>query len=131
MSPNNGQLPTVTQGSLKDRPLQVEVSDGELVIRIGIETLAFSAGRCQALLEYPGEHDPPYCKIVDANELALDVCRELQDEQDDGTTPLDELLDRCIVNARENGSAAFDEAFEPEEAGGPWPDDEDDGSGDD
>lgn len=94
---------------MRNRPLQVKVEDDELVIRIGIGTLAFAAERCPLLTEYPGpgEKDPPYCKIADAKTLADDIARELLAEEEDGSTPLDYLLDNAILKAYEDGAEGF------------------------
>lgn len=39
------------------------------------------------------------------------MCTQLECEEEDGTTPVDTLLEQCIVAAWENGSMAFDEDF--------------------
>jgi hypothetical protein len=88
--------------------LRVLIQDNELQIRIGLETLKMAAEHCP---EFQSEscEDGPYEKIVDANELAADVKRALEDEEEDGTTPLHKLLDAAIVAARDDGSLAFEE----------------------
>src|SRR5690606_36345212 len=96
---------------MKNRPLEVNIEDDELVIRIGIDTLAFSAEHCPSFFEYDkhASTGPPYCKIVDNMELAKDIRRELQREEENGTTPLHILLDECLVSARDDGSLAFED----------------------
>lgn len=88
------------------RPLSVKVADNALVISIGLEMLKFVAEHCPA---FQGEDcsDGPWERIVDAKELASDVRRALQDEEEDGTTPVHRLLDTAIVAARDDGSLAF------------------------
>ncbi len=93
----------------KDRPLTVEVTKHELVIRIGINTLAFSAENCPRFYDGTVENaDPPYVTILDNRQLAHDVCRELLSEAEDGSSPLSDVLDECIEAARDDGSEAFD-----------------------
>jgi hypothetical protein len=89
-----------------DTPLKVEVENDQLVIRIGINTLAIAAENCP---EFYQENDPPYVTVSDPLELANDVVRELSREQEDGTTPVHLLLDRAILAAFENGSLGFDD----------------------
>lgn len=93
-----------------DKPLQVEVDRGVLVIRIGINTLKDSAETGPAFWErYPEDvGDGPWSSVNDANQLAHDVARELQREKEDGTTPLDLLLDKALRDAYDDGSIAFD-----------------------
>lgn len=95
-----------------DRPLEVNVEGQEFVIRIGINTLQTAAEACPNLRDYQNEkHDygPPYVEVVNAKVLADDVRGALNDEQEDGTTPVHLLLDDAIERAFEDGSLAFDE----------------------
>ena len=96
----------------RDLPLRCKVEDGQLVFHIGIETLAFAAEHCPNFYDYEkhGASGPPWVKVVDANELANDVCNAINDEEEDGTTPLMELLDAAIVAAFEDGSIGFAES---------------------
>lgn len=88
-------------------PLSVGVEDSQLVIRIGIGTLAFATECCPLLA---GDAiDPPYVKVADKKMLAEDVLRALSDEEEDGTTPVHRLLDEAILEAYAQGSLAFDE----------------------
>lgn len=91
----------------KDQPLSCKIADDELVIRIGIDTLAFSCERCD---------DPFWCynevvgdfvqqwKVIDNQEWAVDVARELNREGEDGSTSLTRLIDKMFVKAMEHGS---------------------------
>ena len=80
--------------------LRVQVIGGELVIRIGVETLAFAAERNGRLFD---DHDRGP-EVTDPDLFALEVVRELEDEEEDGTTPLNELLDIATEKAFENGA---------------------------
>lgn len=91
-----------------DAPLRASVSNGILVIEIGIDTLQHAAENCPALYDGTVENcDPPYCKVVDKFELANSVKREMFHEREDGSSPISDLLDEAIVAAIEDGSEAF------------------------
>ncbi len=92
-----------------DQPLRASLEGDELVIRIGTATLSHAAEHCPQLVPQPGKSDPPYCKVDDPEMLVRDVCRELQREEEDGTTPLHDLLDEAIAAAFDDGSLAFEE----------------------
>jgi hypothetical protein len=94
----------------KDHPLTCQIEGQQLVIRIGIDTLAFCAERCTKLYDYDKHRDSEkYCTVVNNEELANDVATELQREREDGATPLHFLFDNAIVAAMEDGSLAFKE----------------------
>jgi hypothetical protein len=81
----------------------VEIVDGELRIRIGVQTLAFAAENP------PGRglwDDGQQVSVLNADEWAEDVRRELLRDEEDGTTELHLLLDSAMRQACENGSAA-------------------------
>lgn len=105
---NSGQIAPVVN---RDLPLRCEVKDDQLIFRIGIETLAFSAEHCPRLWDYEKHQTsgPPWVKVVDARELANDVCAAINDEEEDGSTPLTKLLDDAIVAAFDDGSIGFAE----------------------
>jgi hypothetical protein len=93
-----------------ERPLSVKVDRGQLVIRIGINTLAFCAERCPRFYDHEKhDADGSYVRVTDKAELAKDIARALQHEQEDGTTPLHILLDDAIEYAYGDGSLGFQE----------------------
>lgn len=93
---------------MRDQPLRVIVEPTELVIRIGLDTLKMAAEYCPLLFDGESKNcDPPYCKVVDTDELAKDVARMLDDEQEDGSSPVRDLIDRAILAAMDDGSLAF------------------------
>jgi hypothetical protein len=107
-----------------NRPLEVVIKDGQLIVRIGLDVLAYSAEQCRnrlnrtpLLVDSPGEYAAPYAKVVDKMELARDVKHELMREKEDGTMPIHVLLDNAILAAFEDGSTAFDEHFKPHRLG--------------
>lgn len=93
---------------MRNRPLTIAIEDGELVIRLGVETLAVVANYCPLMRQQFEGGDPP--KILDVDLLANDVARELQREEEDGTTPVHGVIDAAILEAYEQGSAAFEES---------------------
>lgn len=98
-------------GNSKEQPLTCKIEGQQLVIRIGIDTLAFVAEHCPKFFDYEKhvKTGPPYASVLNPEELASDVCSMLQKEEEDGTTPLHILIDDAIEAARDDGSLAFAE----------------------
>jgi hypothetical protein len=90
-----------------DAPLNAKIEGDQLVIRIGIDTLAFAAEHCPRFYDNEKNPDPPFIKVTDKRELALDVVCALLHEQEDGTTPLCILLDDAFEYAYGDGSLGF------------------------
>lgn len=84
----------------KDSPLRVEVEGDELVIRIGIGTLAFAQHFRQW---YTGEVG---YAVTDEAEFAKDVKNAMQHEEEDGSSPINDFLDKMCDAAVEDGSVA-------------------------
>lgn len=83
----------------EESPLRVNVIRGELVVRVGINRL-----------DGHDQHESiPALKFDDRTVWALDVAKELCSEEEDGSTPLSDLLDKCINAAIENGSTGLAE----------------------
>jgi len=91
---------------MKNRLVKAEVEGDELVIRIGVEMLAFAAEHLEELVEEAGDRDT-VAKVSDHVEFARHVARELNREGEDGTTPIHALLDEAILQAVEDGSDAI------------------------
>lgn len=90
------------------RPLQVHVENGELVIAIGIQTLAHAASYADWANPYDEAKDD-YLRtfaITDAQEFAKDVTRMMLHEREDGSTPLSDFLDAMMAAAVDDGSMA-------------------------
>lgn len=77
-------------------PLVVRIFKGRLSITIGTDTLAFALQRI--------ENWPEEVKVIDPKEFARDVLRELEREEEDGSTPVHRLLDKVGLAAMEQGS---------------------------
>ena len=89
-----------------------EFVDGEIRIRIGADILKFAAEHCEAF--YNGSIESaagPYIKVTDAAEFAREVVNKLNNEAEDGTTPVHELLDKVIERAVEYGCDGVDHDF--------------------
>lgn len=101
-----------------NRPLEVNIEEHELVIRIGVDTLAFAAGHSEDFyneLKHGMNVDFPYINITDKAEWARDVRLELLHETETGETPVHRLLDRAFMSAFDNGSLAVEELPDLEE----------------
>ena len=95
---------------MKDQPLSCKLEGDELVIRIGIDTLAWAAqseGR-EPFWTYDWEKADfvQRWKVIDNLEWAKDVVREITREEEDGSSPLTNLLDKASEDALDQGSIA-------------------------
>ena len=79
--------------------------NGELVIRIGIQTLAEAAEANTEGLIVGCDNS---CHINDPFTWAKDVKSEMMSEREDGSSLLTDLLDSAMSKAVENGSAAVE-----------------------
>lgn len=99
--------------SNRDTPLKVEIKDGEIVIRIGIDVLKMAAEQCPGIIDWEGEYDYPWIKIDDADEFAKDVVQGLLREEEDGSTTISDCFDEAIKLAVDDGSIGVDYDFMP------------------
>jgi hypothetical protein len=86
-------------------PLRAVVQDGNLVISIGIRTIAFAFENGEGNNPYDeasGEFKREF-QIADPLQFAEDICHEINDEGEDGSTPLTRFLDSMMDKAVENG----------------------------
>lgn len=88
----------------REAPLFVGVVKDELVIRIGLATLADGYEN--------SEHGQPFderrneflhAKVTDPAAFAAEVHLQLVDEEEDGSTPVTKLLDKVCAKAVEDG----------------------------
>ena len=83
----------------EENPLRANIEDGELVIRVGIN-----------LLDGHDYHNSiPALKFDDRIEWVNDVISELFREEEDGATPLGDLIDNAMEMALDDGSAGVAE----------------------
>ena len=98
--------------SAHDAPLAVNVTgDGRLCVQIGIATLAFACERQEDHNPYnesTGGFKRLY-RVTDAVAFAGEVRVELCREEENGATPLTDLLDKACTAAIENGCEGVEE----------------------
>lgn len=94
-----------------DNPLSVAIEGGELVIRMGVQTVADAFEQHESNNPYDDEgHFVRQFEVADVNAFARDVVNEMEDEAEDGSSPLIRFLDDMGVAAAENGSLAMTES---------------------
>lgn len=100
----------------KSERLQVSVEDNELVIRIGVDTLAFAFEHSDYNYKWNDDLNAfvKELQVERPGEFALDVLQELVREAEDGSTILTRLLDEACIKAVENGSTAMSDGDEGE-----------------
>jgi len=93
-----------------DQPLDVKVENGELVIHIGIHTLAHAVSYADWAAPFDTGCDDNIrtFAITDPEQLARDVLLEMQSEAEDGSSPLSDFLDAMTKAALDGGSAAVE-----------------------
>lgn len=94
---------------MNNRPLTIQIEEDELVIRVGVDTLALAASHSPYFFNPDEPYLEEYMGIDNPYILMEDVIRELNKEKEDGTTPVHLLLDDAIYSAYEDGSLAFKE----------------------
>lgn len=95
------------------------IDDGNIVIRLplaNLQTIMDGGFACNA-------YEARY-KVLDQAGAGKDICSALNDEDEDGTTPIHRLFDAAINEALNQGSEFFEE-HEDQEIPGPDMPDED------
>lgn len=83
----------------REQGLTIEIDDGQLVVRIGIDALMTAVRG--------GDDWDDDIAIVDPDAFAAEIAHELEhNEQEDGTTDLHLAIDRAATLAIESGSRA-------------------------
>lgn len=99
-----------------NQPLSCKIEQNEVVIRIGIDTLAEAAEYETREPFWPYDDNTgnwyQRWKIVDRGEWARDIVHHLNDEAEDGSSLLTDLLDKASDIALDYGSLGVEE-FEP------------------
>lgn len=90
------------------------LKDGALQIVIPLENLRYAAEHHPGLDETADERVPTL-KITNLETLAKDVVRAINDEAEEGSTPLIRMLDAAIVDAVESGTEGIDPAYDQNE----------------
>ena len=94
------QKETITMNDTKEKPLSVKVENGLLSITIGINRLNGNS------------HHPeiPELKIENTEQWANDVADSMTHEiSEAGETPLNKMIDSCMIHALEQGSSGIAE----------------------
>lgn len=91
---------TATNAQMSQQ-LSVKIEDGQLKISIGIALLAFAV---QGQDQWPEEF-----YVSDIREFAKSMARQLQREEEDGTTPVHRMLDAAADEVLEQGDDGVDE----------------------
>lgn len=100
------------QGNYYGHRLTAGVSDGRVVIAVGVETLAHAVAYADWSNPFDDAADE-YIRtfaIADAPQFAKDMVSAMLAEREDGSTPLSEFLDRMARAAIEDGSLGLDDA---------------------
>lgn len=96
----------------EEQPLEVEVKGGRLVISIGINTLRYCAEMNAAIFNVARGKNTFPLRITDDVQFAKDVAGALLHEEEDGSTPISDTLDRAFERATGDGSiACADEGY--------------------
>lgn len=87
-------------------PLRAVVKNGRLYVSIGIATLAFAFENSEDNNPYdePSGDYIQKIQVSDRRQFAEDVCLAMNDEAEDGSTPLTRFLDSMMNTAVEQGS---------------------------
>ena len=102
--------------SKREQPLKIEIVDGVVSISIGIDTLAHAIEWCPSICRWQnGEYIKP--TISDSDAFAASVVYCLHDEEEDGTTPVTDLLDDAAQRCLEDGMDGIDRFDLPEPEG--------------
>jgi hypothetical protein len=94
-----------------NKPLEMIIKKDQLIISIGIDTLAFAFENSPQNTPYNEELKdyPKTYLITDKTEFARDVISALRDEREDGSTIFTDLLDKACMDAVNDGSIAVEE----------------------
>ncbi len=89
-------------------PLRCEAEATMLRMDIGADILRFAAEQHPDFWDGERHWSEPSIKITDADIFAKEVAREINRENEDGSTLLTKMLDKAIRIAVENGCEGVD-----------------------
>jgi hypothetical protein len=95
-----------------ESPLRIAVENDELVIRIGINTLAWASDHADTnnlFVDELNDFKQTY-KVTDALAFAKGVASVMQAEAEDGSTPVTKLIDAMCFDAIEDGTEGIKES---------------------
>ena len=90
----------------RDKPLRIEVKNGQLSIVVGIDTLAFAFEQGDDNQRYSNQQYHKIWKVTDKTTFAKDVKNAMEIERDDGQTPIGKFLDSMCLKALDEGTVA-------------------------
>lgn len=92
-------------------PLYCDIQNGQLIIRIGIDVLAFAAQDNDWFHVYdPNKRDWRQAwRVTDNDQFARDVRDEILNELEDGSSLLTNFLDKAFGQALDQGSLGVEE----------------------
>lgn len=95
-----------SQHHSSNRPLQCKIEGQHLVIRIGISTLAWAFDHNLDNNPFDDKRQEFVQKqeVMDEAGFAKDVLIEITREEEDGSSPLIEFIDKMMANEVEQGS---------------------------
>ncbi len=95
-------------------PLEIVIENGQLIIKIGVDTLTAAAEGSEHFDFYdPKTHDfRLHYKVENKEQWAQDVRRALLDESEDGSNMFTRLMDRAFLHALDDGSEAVNYEYE-------------------
>lgn len=94
-----------------DLPLEIDVHEGVLTVRIGVQTLKWAAEHSEEWNPFDDAKNDYVQKweIANANDFAKDVRAAMLDEAEDGSHHFSRFLDSMIEEALNQGSVAVEE----------------------
>jgi 2-methylcitrate dehydratase PrpD len=96
---------------MKSQCLDAKLKDDEIIIRVGIDTIKWALEHhidSQPYNEETNQYDQKWI-VVDSLEFAQDVLRAMYKEEEDGTTPLIEFLEKMCMEALDDGSLGIND----------------------
>jgi acyl dehydratase len=96
---------TTKKPKLSNRRLSVRIVDGVLTIAVGMGVIVNAIRYNEDLVAHDDEtHKYLHPEVTDAKLFGRELVRALQDEEEDGTTPIHLMLDAAVMSAIENGA---------------------------
>lgn len=89
--------------------LSVKIDGGQIIISIGIRTLAQAASTHEGLADW-NEQTEKYnvVNVVDTTGWSEDILSELQEEDEVGNSLITEVFNKAMLQAYENGSIGIE-----------------------
>lgn len=92
----------------EEMPLRCRAENGTIEMGVSANVLRFAAGSLEALWDGESSPSEPVVKITDISAFAAAVADAINQEEEDGGTLLNRMLDDAIIMAVENGCDGVD-----------------------